>query len=281
MKKIRKISMYDLVRVKKILDEFKESEIPIYAGQTAFFTMLSFFPFMMLVFVLLNFLPLSASDFQNWILPVIPDSFSEVMESFIREIYQGSSSIRISFTVITAIWLSSKAFVSLQQGLNSMYRSKENRNFILLRIYAVLYSLLFALLIIAVLAVMVFGNRIHEVFLVNLGAIDRIINRIIHFRMIICISVLFLFFILLFYFLPNKKQSVRGQVAGAFFSTMAWILFSYFFSIYVDNYSNYASFYGAMTTIALIMVWLYGCMYMVFLGGFINYCIENIKSHNW
>ena len=81
--------------------------------------------------VLLNFVPVSASDVQNWILPVIPDSLSEVMESFIREIYQGSSSIRISFTVITAIWLSSKAFVSLQQGLNSMYRSKENRNFIL------------------------------------------------------------------------------------------------------------------------------------------------------
>lgn len=273
--------MYDFVWAKKILDEFKESEIPIYAGQTAFFTMLSFFPFMMLVFILLNFLPLSASDFQNWILPIIPDSFSDIMEGFISEIYQGSSSIRISFTAITAIWLSSKAFVSLQQGLNSMYRSKENRNFILLRIYAVLYSLVFALLIIAVLAVMVFGNRIHDVFFMNFSELDRIVNKIIHFRMMICIAVLFLFFMLLFYFLPNKKLRLKGQITGAFFSTMAWILFSYFFSIYVDNYSNYASFYGAMTTIALIMVWLYGCMYMVFLGGFINYCIENRKSHNW
>lgn len=262
--------MNDLAKAKRISDEFTECNIPVHAGQTAFFMMLSFFPFMMLVFVLLNYIPLTAADFEEWLLPLIPDSFSEVMRGFIREIYAESSSGRISFAVITAIWLSSKAFVSLQQGLNAMFKTKENRDFILLRVYAVLYSVVFALMLIAVLALMVFGNRIHDTFFINFSVIESII----HFRMIICISVLFLFFLILFYFLPNKKQYVRKQIPGAIFSSMAWILFSYFFSIYVDNYSRYSSFYGAMTTIALIMVWLYGCMYMVFLGGFINYILE-------
>jgi membrane protein len=55
------------------------------------------------------------------------------------------------------------------------------------------------------------------------------------------------------------------------------VIFSFFFSIYVDKYTNYASFYGAMTTIALIMVWLYGCMYVLFLGGVINSALERSK----
>lgn len=46
--------------------------------------------------------------------------------------------------------------------------------------------------------------------------------------------------------------------------------FSGIFSVYVDKYNNYSSFYGTMTTIALIMVWLYGCMYVLFIGGIIN-----------
>ena len=54
-----------------------------------------------------------------------------------------------------------------------------------------------------------------------------------------------------------------------------WVVFSYGFSIYVDRFSNYSSFYGATTTIALAMVWLYGCMYMIFLGGLINRLIED------
>jgi membrane protein len=32
-----------------------------------------------------------------------------------------------------------------------------------------------------------------------------------------------------------------------------------------------------MTTIALIMVWLYGCMYVLFLGGVINSALERSK----
>lgn len=258
-------------KARRLTDEFSECNIPVHAGQTAFFMMLSFFPFMMLVFVLLNYIPLTATDFEEWLLPLIPDSFSDVMHGFIDEVYKENSSGRISFAVITAIWLSSKAFVSLQQGLNAMYKTKENRNFVLLRIYAVIYSLVFAVMLIAVFALIVFGNKIHDHFFMNFSVIESII----HFRMIICISVLFLFFMVLFYFLPNKKHNLKKQIPGAIFSSMAWILFSYFFSIYVDNYSNYASFYGAMTTIALIMVWLYGCMYMIFLGGFINYSLEN------
>lgn len=48
------------------------------------------------------------------------------------------------------------------------------------------------------------------------------------------------------------------------------MIFSGIFSVYVDKYNNYSSFYGTMTTIALIMVWLYGCMYVLFIGGIIN-----------
>jgi membrane protein len=40
--------------------------------------------------------------------------------------------------------------------------------------------------------------------------------------------------------------------------------------MYVDSHSNYTSFYGTMTTLAFLLLWVYGCMYIVFLGGIIN-----------
>lgn len=33
--------------------------------------------------------------------------------------------------------------------------------------------------------------------------------------------------------------------------------------------------YGSLTTIILIMLWLYGCMYIILLGGEINALLEN------
>lgn len=270
---MRKVSKHDLADALDVMNEFAKSNIPAHSGQTAFYMMLSFFPFLLFIFSLLNLTPLTAEDFKEWMFSLIPATFEDVILGFTEEIYSGSSG-RISITIITAIWLSSKAFVALQQGLNDMYRTKENRNFVFIRVYAVFYSIVLAVILIVVLGIMVFGNRIHDSFFTGF----TVIEQIIHFRLIICIPVLILLFWLMYSFVPNKKQKIKKQFPGAVIAAIFWMVFSYGFSIYVDKYNNYASFYGTMTTIALIMVWLYGCMYMLFLGGFINYILE-IKDY--
>ena len=47
-------------------------------------------------------------------------------------------------------------------------------------------------------------------------------------------------------------------------------LFSYFFSIYIDNFNNYSRMYGSLTGIVLAMLWLFVCMHIIFNGGMIN-----------
>ena len=173
--------------------------------------------------------------------------------------------------MITAVYLSSKAFISFQLGLDDMYHVKENRNFILRRIYSVLYSIVFALALIFLLGVMVFGNKLRKLYFSNVHhIIGSIIGSVVDYRLVICLPVLILFFWVIYVFLPNKKQRVKYQLPGTVFAAAAWMIFSGIFSVYVDKYNNYSSFYGTMTTIALIMVWLYGCMYVLFIGGIIN-----------
>lgn len=253
----------------RISQRFQDSALSAYAGQSAFFMMLSFFPFMLFFFSLLNLTPLTQEDFTVWMLTVVPETFQDLVSGFTSEIYKGSTG-RISITMISAVFLSSKAFLSLQQGLNAVYEVEEQRNYILLRVYGMVYSLVLAVILLFVLALMVFGNWIHLHFLAKIPIVGEMVYRILDFRVLISGLILFFFMWLMYFFLPNQKQSWRAQIPGAVFAAIGWVLFSYGFSIYVDYFSNYSSFYGAMTTIALVMVWLYGCMYMFFLGGMIN-----------
>ena len=258
---------------RRISDIFQRAALSAYAGQSAFFMMLSFFPFLLFFFSVLNLNPLSQEDFTIWLLTVVPEAFEDFVKGFTQEIYKGSTG-RISITILFAIFLSSKAFLSLQQGMNAVYEVKEQRNYILLRIYGMIYSLILALILVFMLALMVFGNWIHMHFLAKLPLIGELADRILNFRILISGLILFVFMWLIYVFLPNQKQTWRAQIPGAVFSSVGWVAFSYGFSIYVDYFSNYSSFYGATTTIALAMVWLYGCMYMIFLGGLINRLIE-------
>lgn len=264
-KKIRLTDVFLFIK------KYNESSIAIYSGQTAFFIMLSFFPFMLFFFTLLNLTPFTEADFLAWAEAIIPASLQGAMQTITSDIFSGNTSGRISVTVITAIWLSSKAFVSIQKGLNVMYEIKETRNYLFLRFYSVLYSVVFAVLLLIILALMVFGKQLNTRFFPEWGWLAELL----HVRFWICIPVLFFFFWLVYIFCPNKKRiekqkGIKNQIPGAVFASGGWIIFSWLFSIYVDKYNNYASFYGTMTTIALIMVWLYGCMYVLFLGGLIN-----------
>lgn len=267
MNNILKLKKADLIEISK---DFERAGLPAYSGQAAFFLMLSFFPFMMFFFALLNLTPLTEQQFFAWLMTIVPESFWGMFSEFAKDIYAGSNSSRLSFTIVTAIFLSSKAFVSLSQGLNSMYHIRETRGMVKRYLYSMLYSIVFALMLILVLAVMVFGNRIYTYFLGGFPVFENLL----HFRIIICIPVLFGFFLILYAVLPDKRQRVKYQIPGAVVASAGWMIFSYFFSIYVDKYTRYSSFYGAMTTIALIMIWLYGCMNVLFVGGFINRELE-------
>ena len=255
-----------IIGIFEFISNFSESAISAYSGQSAFFLMLSFLPFLLFFFSLLSWTPLTEADFIRWANSFIPESFSDAMNSFASEVY-ASGTGRLSITMITAVYLSSKAFISLQLGLDDMYQVKENRNFILRRVYSVLYSIVFALALIFLLGVMVFGNKLRNMIFPKF---HHIIGSVINYRLVICIPVLIIFFWVLYIFLPNKKQKAKYQLPGAIFAATAWMVFSGIFSVYVDKYNNYSSFYGTMTTIALIMVWLYGCMYVLFIGGIIN-----------
>jgi membrane protein len=254
----------------RLIGKYQESSLTIYAGQTAFFLILSAFPFLLFFFALLQLTPLTETDFISWASQIVPSSLSASLSEIANEIYEGSSGGIISATIITSLWLSSKAFVSLQRGLNVMYQVNETRNYVLMRLYGVFYSVVLAVLLVVLLGILVFGNSIRS----HLFPQAHILGKVIHMRVLICIPALFLFFLIIYVVIPNRKQLIKRQVPGAAFAAAGWIIFSYFFSIYVDKFTNYASFYGTMTTIALIMLWLYGCMYVLFLGGWINSALE-------
>jgi membrane protein len=73
--------------------------------------------------------------------------------------------------------------------------------------------------------------------------------------------------------LPNRKAGFFDQLPGALFAALGWYLFSYGFSIYID-YCDSFNMYGSLTTLVLLMFWLYAVMYIVLIGLELNQWLE-------
>lgn len=244
--------------------------ISAFSGQACLFIIISFFPFAMFLLTMIRYLPITESTLLHMCTEVLPMAFSSFVVSIIREIYSKSTNALLSVTVITALWSASRGLLTITKGLNYVYDIRETRNYILLRLIAAGYTLILALLIIVTLVVLVFGNRLyHEINIVN-PLLGNLLSMVVDFRTCLGFFILLLFFLMLYLFIPNRKSRILNEIPGAIVSSVGWILFSYLFSIYIDHFGNYSYTYGSLTAIVLLMLWLYACMFILFIGGEIN-----------
>lgn len=232
--------------------------------------MVSFFPFVMFFFTLLRYTPLSEENVIRLLESFIPGGFSDILASWINEAYRQSSGTILSITVITTLWSGSKGFMGITYGLDKIYGAKNRRNWLWNRISSLMYTIAFAVILLISLIVLVYGNRI-------LLAIDSFLSietplfiGIFSLRSILGFSIFFLFFLLLYTFIPDRKTKLRNEAPGALFTSVLWILFSYLFSIYIDYFTNFSSVYGSLTYIVLFMLWMYISMDILFTGALIN-----------
>ena len=115
----------------------------------------------------------------------------------------------------------------------------------------------------------VFGSAIGTVLEQKFDSNSLFSPLFSNLRILIVLAVLVLFFTALFTWIPNKKLDWKTQVIGASFVSIAWSVFSYVFSIYVNQFAG-NSMYGNMTTVVILMLWFYFAFYLLFMGALIS-----------
>ena len=81
-------------------------------------------------------------------------------------------------------------------------------------------------------------------------------------------------------YVPDRKLTLKSQIPGAVFATAGWIVFSLVFSLYFRLFGNrnFSYMYGSLTAMVLLMLWLYGCICLLFFGAEINWFHER-RTH--
>lgn len=264
--------------VKSFLDKCKRDKINAYSAQSAFFIILSIIPFLMVFSSLLQYTSVTESMLLEIIRHLMPEYVSPFLISLVDEVYSRSMGI-ISITAIIAIWSAAKGVQYMTDGLNSVNDLEETRNWFVLRFWAVVYTVVFLVAIVFTLLVLVFGNQLKVLATQYVPNLEHASRVLAHFRGLVMLALLIAFFDVIFTALPNRKLSFRGQLPGAVICGVAWYVFSFGLSVYVDYFNGF-SMYGSLTTIALIMLWLYFCMYIMMMSAEVN-VVFNAYFRKW
>lgn len=253
-----------------IIDKAQRDHITAFSAQAAFFTILSFFPFLIVLLSLMRFFPITPNDMIDLVQTYLPENYSASVVPIIRSLNGNITTTYMSFTILTLLWSASKGILSMMTGLNTIHEIPEKRNYFVLRFISSIYIGLMAVAVLFGMILLLFGNSL----LVQLYRFQPLLeNQHVVFAVVRFLLAFFTFmivFIILFKFLPSEKFKIMEILPGAFFSSIAWIVLSFFFSMYFDNFSIYNIMYGGLTSILLTLFWLYFCMMMFFIGAEIN-----------
>ena len=276
--------LYFIIQCRKIAEKFIRDEMTVYAAQASFFIVMAAFPFIMMLMTVVQLIPnLSARDVESTILALIPDvrQVAPLVQNIIIDLYTKSPATVLSVTIVVALWSASKGMQGVERGLNRAYECPIQRNYLVSRLVNMGYTLLFLLTCILSLLFLVFGDSIQS-FLDNTFPIAAdVAKNILSTRSFLAIVLLVACFTGLYTYLPHRHLLARRQLPGALFSTFGWMLFSYGFSMYFNFFSRFSYMYGSLTAIILLMLWIYFCICIRFLGAEINCHLDRLRQRGY
>ncbi|MDO4302610.1 MAG: YihY/virulence factor BrkB family protein [Bacillota bacterium] len=242
--------------------------ISAFAASTAFFLFLSLIPALMFLCALIPYTPLTRENLMNVATQISPDAVNPLLKSVIVDVYDKSVGI-ISVTAIATLWSAGKGMLALIQGLNAINDVEENRNYLLLRMVASMYTVLILIAVLLSLLVNVFGKTLIGIIEGLIPQSAYLFNLLVHFRTPFMWVILTLMIALMYTYVPGTKQGFKMQIPGAGFAAVGWSFMTWAFSIYVDEFNGFNT-YGNLTTIIILMFWLYAGMYIILVGAYMN-----------
>lgn len=199
---------------------------------------------------------------------ISPDAMNSLLITIIRDVYDKSIGL-VSASAIITLWTAGKGVLALMRGLNAVNNVEEDRNYIVLRLVACLYTVLMLAAVLLALLVMVFGNSIIRLIEGFIPQTSYLFDLLMHFRTPIIWAVFTIVIASMYAYVPGTRLGFKMQLPGAAFAAVAWSVMTWAFSIYIDDFDGFNT-YGNLTTIIILMLWMYAAMYIILAGAYIN-----------
>ena len=270
---------------KRIFDLIMRPEMKILPGQLAYFLILSIFPLLTLIGYIGSKITMLSVPLASIVVKFLPSSLNSILLPFLT-----SSNITGNVTIVMIL-----GFILVSNGTHSIIITSDELygidygDYLKRRVKAFFMIFILLFLFIFIIVVLAYGNIIIN-YIINLDFFERFKDNI-YFAFVMIkwpISFIIFFWILKFLYTvaPDEEISSRFMNKGALFTTVGWILTTFIYSYYVSNFANYSLFYGSVSGIIVMMIWVYLLSFIFVMGIAINaeeylaYKKVNKKSDN-
>lgn len=250
---------------KKAFSLFNCMEMRVLPGNVAFFFVLALFPIITLLVAIASYFSISLDSVITFIHDLLPQEAGNIIIEAISG--KGFDSSVGAFSVI-ALFVASNGTYAIINAANTLYQV-EKSDTLKNRVKSVLLLFLLLLLIVFLLLVPIFGEKILSIFATN----DMMNHAKLVYKILKWPTTFFMIYVnlkLLYTIAPDKKIPSKSTTYGSIFTTVIWTIATAIFSYYLKYFANYNMLYGNLSSIIILMMWIYIISYVFVMGIAIN-----------
>ena len=272
------MSSYDLV--KTYLNGIIEGALSSRAGSIAYSFFMAIFPALLFFLNLIPYVPVEGFDlkFIAFIYELIPAQSLPFFEPIITDISLNERGGLLSFVGILALLLMANGVNAIFSGFEGSYNVNINRGFVRQYLVAIGVSLVLALLLVITIATLIyFEFALHELRDQEFMSASTDITLLSVGSYVFFIVMIYAVVATLYYFGVKEGRSSRFFSPGAFMTTLLFMLTTYLFGIYIDNFANYNELYGSIGALLIMMLYIWINSNLILLGFELNAVLRKLR----
>jgi membrane protein len=262
--------------------DFYSSANLTFAASIAYYTLLSLFPFLLLVLSVMSRVAVGRSDANgqtllHLVVQGLPRNF-EFVSTRVQELAATPLNLSVAGTLIT-LWASMGVFGAVTSAINHAWGVERNYGFLKHKLIAFLMMMAAGALLIVGLS-LIGGAQVVQAnwfsgVVARFPALDAL-SGVVYRNAPTPIFILVVG--LVYYFVPNARVRLRDVWFGAVLAGLLWRLSFAGFSFYLRDMSRF-NVHGSVAAVVVFLVWVYVSAVILLYGAGVTAAYARLRKH--
>ncbi|MGE5681920.1 MAG: YihY/virulence factor BrkB family protein [Bacillota bacterium] len=262
--------------IKQLFSEYSENKVPKLGASLAYYTIFSIAPLLIIAIAVAGFIfgkDAAQGQLSGQLKSLVGNEGAILIQTAIQNSSNVSSGIIATLvSILTLIIGATAVFIEIQDSLNTIWKvrprsEKPFKDFFRTRLTSFIlvvgmgFLLMVSLIVSAAISAL---TDLIDKYLSVPGYVFQLID------IVLSLSVIFVLFSMIFKLLPDVELKWKDVRTGALFTTILFVVGKYLIGLYLGK-SSVSSVYGAASSLAIILVWIYYSSQILYLGAEFTY----------
>jgi membrane protein len=251
--------------------------VMLIAAGVTFYLLLALFPALAAFVSLYGFVadPVTVGDHISFLGGLLPSASLDLIHAQLEALAeQRPEALSFGFILgfLIALWSANNGIKSMFEAMNVANQEDEKRSFVRLNLISFCFTL--GAMFLAIAFIFTVGVVPAILALLHLDDFGPVLIAALRWPVMLLIIVTGIS--LLYRFGPSREQAKwRWLSWGACFASVVWIVTSFGFSFYLQNFADYNATYGSLGAVIGFMMWTWISAMIVIVGAEINAEMEH------